>query len=303
MVAEACERARRCDGEAALDHAAHHHAETERAGRVHHADSLAQPSALRELDVHAVPALGADRDVSKRVAVLVDVDGKGRAPAQLRSRRVSRRQRLLDVLDAELLELRDRVERLVERPVLVHVDLKRERRCLANGADALHVEAVASPELQLETPEAPFCRLALGALRHVVGIAEPDRERRRRALPGDAHKLPDRSAAELAAKIVKRGVERRLGGLLAGELGKALADCLEVEWVVSEQLAAFFEERDCRRDALAVVVLRRRLAAARDSRCRQLHPHEVDLDVRRARDAKRRRQRQGNGAVGDVHRK
>ena len=75
------------DPESRLDHAAEHHPEPERAGRVGHPDRLADPARLRELDVDPVRDLGAAGDVGERVAVLVDVDRERRARPQLGPRR------------------------------------------------------------------------------------------------------------------------------------------------------------------------------------------------------------------------
>ena len=85
--------------------------------------AFADPARLGELDVDPVRALGAGRHVGGDVAVLVDVDRERRALLQRRPAGVAGRQRLLAVLDAELRELRQRLERLVERPLLVHVHL------------------------------------------------------------------------------------------------------------------------------------------------------------------------------------
>ena len=105
-----------------LEHAPEHHAHAQRPRRVRHADRLADPARLRELDVDAVRDLGARRDVRERVAVLVDVDRDRRALLQRSPALVAGAERLLAVLDAELRELRERIERLVERPPLVDVD-------------------------------------------------------------------------------------------------------------------------------------------------------------------------------------
>jgi hypothetical protein len=67
-----------------------------------HPHRLADSARLRELDVDPVGDLGAAGDISERVAVLVDVDGQRRAATKRLGPRVRRRQRLLDVLDAEL---------------------------------------------------------------------------------------------------------------------------------------------------------------------------------------------------------
>src|SRR5207245_11293269 len=122
---------------------------------------------------------GTAGDVGERVAVLVEVDRQRRALLQLGAARVAGREWLLAVRDSQLGELRQRLERLVEAPPLVDVDLQRQlARNAADGADPLDVQPVAAAELELETPE-PIERL-LRPARHVVGIPEPDRPARRR---------------------------------------------------------------------------------------------------------------------------
>ena len=116
MVAERRDTAPGGDAEARLDHAAEHHAETERAGRMGDADRLPDAARLGELDVHAVRDLGAGGDVGERVAVLVDVDRERRTTLELRAARIAGRQRLLAVLDAERGQLRQRLQCLLERP-------------------------------------------------------------------------------------------------------------------------------------------------------------------------------------------
>src|SRR5947208_1920312 len=167
------------DGEARFVHAAQHHPEPERAARVDDPHCLADAAGFGELDRQPVCALGAGRDVFEHVEVLVDVNRERRAALQLRAPGIARGERLLAVLDAELLELRNGLERLVQRPELVHVHLERDVTNPAHGADALDVEAVAPAELQLQAFEASAD--ILGAARHVVRIAEPDRPGSRRA--------------------------------------------------------------------------------------------------------------------------
>jgi hypothetical protein len=86
--------------------------------------------------------------------------------------------------------LRQIVERLLERPALVHVGLQRERRCGADGRHAVDVEPVAAPELELEPLEAAPLG-GLGALGHVVGVAEPDGPRGGRAGAKQPEKTKD----------------------------------------------------------------------------------------------------------------
>ena len=82
------------------------------------------------------------------------------------------------------------LERLVERPPLVDVHLERQLGDGADGAHALDVEPVAAAELQLQPPEAARGCL-LGAARHVVGVAEPDRPRGRRPVAAQPEQPPD----------------------------------------------------------------------------------------------------------------
>src|SRR3954454_18327492 len=105
VLAERGDLRGRCDAEARLDHAAEHHVQPERARRVGHAHGLADPARLRQLDVDAVRALGAEGDVGERVAVLVDVDRDRGALLQRDPGGIARRQRLLAVLDAERAQL------------------------------------------------------------------------------------------------------------------------------------------------------------------------------------------------------
>src|SRR5580765_4716177 len=137
VVAERREVRAGGDAESRLDHAAEHHAESERARGVRHSDRLADPTRLVQLDVDPVRALGALGDVGKRVAVLVDEDRNGRAALELGAVGVAGGERLLAVLK---LELRQVLERLVERPVLVHVYLQRQVGNASHRADALDVE-------------------------------------------------------------------------------------------------------------------------------------------------------------------
>src|SRR5712692_1852875 len=109
VLAEARHRHAGCDPEARLDHAAEHHAETERTRRVGHADALADPARLRQLDIDPVRALGALRDVRQRVAVLVDEYRDGRARLQLGPIGGTREQRLLAVLDVHLRQVLERL--------------------------------------------------------------------------------------------------------------------------------------------------------------------------------------------------
>src|SRR6266545_2022838 len=95
VVAEACDLRCGCDSESGLEHAAEHHAQVQCTRRVRHADRLANPPRLRELDVDPVSAPGAGGNVGEPVAVLVDVDRDWRFPLQPDTVRVAGRERLL----------------------------------------------------------------------------------------------------------------------------------------------------------------------------------------------------------------
>src|SRR6266542_3477586 len=119
-----------------------------------------------------------ERDVVERMTVLVDEDRHRRLPFQLGPVVGAGGQRLLAILE---IHLRQVLDRFVERPVLVHVDLQRQVGDAADRAHALDVEPVARAELQLQATETSFGCGPLRAPRHVVRIAEPDRPGRRRA--------------------------------------------------------------------------------------------------------------------------
>ena len=299
MVAERRDTAARGRAQARLEHAAEHHPEPERPRRVRHPDRLADPARLRELDVDAVRDLRAGRDIGERVAVLVDVDRDRRARLELAPGLVAGRQRLLAVLDPELGELRDRVERLLQRPPLVDVDLQRELGHAAHRAHALDVETVASSELQLEAPERG--RGLLRASRHVVGVAEPDRPRGRRTGARKPEQAERRDSEELPLEVVERGVERRLRRLLARDRSQPRADLLERERVVAEQPGVLFHERERRLGGLVVALDRRTLAAAGHALVAQRHLHDVRVVGRLARDDERLGQLQPDDARLDLH--
>src|SRR5436190_10347369 len=221
VVEEARNLRSRRDRETRLVHAAEHHSQPERAARVDDAHRLADAAGLRELHGQAVRALRTGGHVLERVAVLVDVDRERRAALQLGAIGAAGRERLLAVLDTELFQLRQRLERLVQGPVLVHVDLQRDLADSVHGPDALDVEPVSPAELQLEPLEPSFDPLR--SPRHVVGIPEPDRPGGRWASALETEELPDGQAGELATEVVQGGVDGCLGRLLPRALLQARA--------------------------------------------------------------------------------
>ena len=180
MVAEARDLRAGRDPEPRLDHAAEHHAEPERPRGVRHPHRLADPARLRELDRDPVRPLGAGGDVGERVAVLVDVDRDRRAAPQLGPVRDRRAGSGCSQYSSGICGSSSSASSSDQYSFTSTWSGSVGRR--ANGAHALEVEPVAPAELQLQPPE-PARRGLLGAARHVVGIAEPDRPRGRRALP------------------------------------------------------------------------------------------------------------------------
>src|SRR5581483_4588198 len=250
---------------------------------------LADPARLRELDVDPVRALGTRGDVAKRVAVLVDEDRERRALLQLGAAGIAGRQRLLAVLDTELGELRQELERLREAPGLVHVHLERQvAGDAADGTDALDVEAVPAAELELEAAEAG--ERLLRAARHVVGVPEPDRPARRRAGAPQAEEPPDRLAEQLPLQVVESRVDRRARRELA--CGEPRHDLLERERIVPDRGRVLLDLGKRRS---------RRLAEAGDTRMAQLDDQRLRRVGRSAGDDERLRELELDDPGGDLH--
>ena len=114
MVAQARDLRGRSDPETRLDHAAEHDTEVERPRSVRDPHGLTDSTGLRELDVDTVRALGAGCEVAQAMAVLVDVDRDGRRRFQACTFRVTDRQGLFAVQDAQLRELGQCIDGFVE---------------------------------------------------------------------------------------------------------------------------------------------------------------------------------------------
>ena len=221
------------DAETGLDHAAEHAAEAERARGMRHAHSLANAARLRELDVDPVRAVGARGDVRKRVAVLVDVDRDRRAPFSFAPSASPAGSGCSQYCDAELCELRQRVERLVERPRLVDVHLQRHVAATPRTARTRSTSRPSRP------PSFSLSRLKRSARPSPRG-APCRRDRRARSSSSSAGRRAAGRAAgtraphELPLEVVQRCVDRRARRELA--LREARHDLLERERVVAEQL-------------------------------------------------------------------
>src|SRR6266516_215724 len=295
--AEACDLRGRSDTETRLDHAAEHDAQVECARRVCHAYGFADTAGLCEFDVDAVRAFGARRDVAQPMAVFVDVNWDRRRGFQPGTVRVTGGQRLLAVLHVELREPRQRVERLVECPGLVHIHLERRARDLANSAHALQVQAVARAELELQSGEV---HRPGRTPRHVVRIAEPDRPGRRRSLAFQPEQSPHREIDELSLQIVQRSVDR--GARCPFTRRQSLRDCLERKRIVAEHVAVLLDVRERGLRALAVALDWSRLAEPRDLAVPYLHEYNIGRVARLARDDERLGELERRDPGGYLHR-
>jgi hypothetical protein len=232
------------------------------------------------------------------MAILVDEDRDRRRGFYPRATRIARGQGLFAVLHAQLGELRQRVQRFVERPVLVHVNLQRRLRRLAHRAHAVDVAAVARTELQLQAQK-PVGH-SRRSVAHVVGIPEPDRPRRRRAEPAHAEQSPHGDTGQLSLQVVERRVERGPRRPLAGL--EPLLDLVQGEGVVAERVGRLFDVLQRGLRCLAVAVDRRTFTEAGDTVVPELYLHHVGSVVRLARDHERLREVQRGDSGRHVHR-
>ena len=101
---------------------------------------------------------------------------------------------------------------------------------------------------------------------------------------------------------MQRPVERRLGGVLARDLGEPLADLLQRERIVAEQRAVLLDERERRLGRLVVALDRGGLAPADVAAVAQLDLDDVLPVARLARDHERLGQVQPDDGGLDLHR-
>ena len=195
--------------------------------------------------------------------------GSARRRLQLRAVRVDpAAQRLLAVLDAELGQLRQRVERLVERPVLVDVDLERDvgrpraRRAPGRrrGRRRRRASASAAGTARSRAPSRPSRAISSGAASPIVHeVGGPSRSSPSNRQTG--------SPSELPAEVVQRRVDRRARGELL--VRQPPHHLVERERVVAEVAGDALDVRERRLGRLVVAVDRRRLPEARRRRsCR-----------------------------------
>ena len=186
MVEEARDVRARGDPEAGLDHAPEHQPEPECTSGVGHPHGLADPAGLRELDVDAVGALGAERDVRERAAVLVDVDRGRRSGASARARRGRRPGAAARSTRARICGSSSSASSKLQYSLT--------SACSGSSVAArtARTRARSSPS---RPPSFSLSRLnprrvgSLGPSRHVVGIAEPHRPRGRRPLAPQPEQL------------------------------------------------------------------------------------------------------------------
>ena len=100
---------------------------------------------------------------------------------------------------------------------------------------------------------------------------------------------------------MERSVERGLGGVLARDLGEPLADLLQGERIVAEQVSVLLDERERRLGRLVVAVDRRSLAPADVAAVAQLDLDDVLPVARLASDHERLGQAQPDDGGLDLH--
>ena len=177
-LGEPGDRGRRGHPDARLLHAANETAEAEFRRPLEHPPGGADAAALGEFDVHPGDDAAQPVKIEDRDGTLVGYDRQRRAllePAQLVE--PVGRERLLDKLDPERLELGQQPSRLVGLPAGVRVDPDRARVDRTNRPQRLEVGRRA--DLDLERREWMGRRSASGPFGHYGGLVDADREVRR----------------------------------------------------------------------------------------------------------------------------
>ena len=158
-----------------------------------------------------------------------------------------------------------------------------------------------SPPPSLSLSRRKRARDLLGAARHVVGVAEPDRPRRRRPGARQAEQPPDGHAEKLPLQVVQGGVERGLRRVLAAHLPQPRADLLEREGVVAEERGVLLHERVRRLRGLPVALDRRPLAPSDLAAVANLDVDDVGPVGRLARDDERLGETEADDGRFDQH--
>ena len=240
------------------------------------------------------------RDVRERVAVLVDVDRHRRRALQLRPVRDRRPAAAARSTRRRARQLRQRSSASSSDQYSLTSTWSGSSVTRAHGAHALDVEAVAAAELELQPAEAPR-RAALGAPRHVVRVAEPDRPRRRRALARQPEQPPDRAGrracpADRAAQRRSRRAPRTLAG------GSRSSDRSSANGSSPSTSACSSTIRERGRGGLVVTLDRRRLAEPGDVRRARPRPRRPRPRPRPARDRERLGELERDDPGGQLHR-
>ncbi len=296
MVAERRDRAAGGDPEAGLDHAAEHHAEPERARRVRHPHGLADPARLRELDVDPVRDLARRRRRRRACgSPRRRRSGCGERALQLGPARVAGRKRLLAVLDAERLRAAGSASSASSSD-----QYSLTSTWSGSVGHARAPRGRARRRARRAPPSFSFSRRnragdALGAARHVVGIAEPDRPRGRRAGARQPEQAPDR----LAERASRRGraARRRAPPSPPARPGRSASGRRSPRARTGRRRAAARPPRGTpSADAARLVVAldRRRLAEPGRRRRADLDLDDVGDVLRLARDHERSRRAPGS---------
>ncbi len=168
---------------------------------------------------------------------------------------VLRLDRLLDQLQphAGVFQRLQRVDRLLRRPALIGVEA--QQGASFNGGvdrlDAFDVDADVLADLDLQRLEAAFHR-GDRVRDHLVDVVDADRDVGRDDRIAAAEHLVERRVVELAAQVVDRDLDRRLGAgvFLEGALNQ-LRDPIEIGDVLADEprrneLADGFDDRAMR---------------------------------------------------------
>ena len=178
--------------------------------------------------------------------------------------------------------------------------MQRQLRDRAHRAHTLDVEPVAPAELELQAPEAR--RGLLGPTGHVVGIAEPDRPRCRRAAARHAEQLPGRaSPSSFPCRSWSAASMRGFRRLLARDLARRALDLLERERVVADELPVLARRTQRALRGLLVALDRRRLTVPDDPVVREVHVDDVRQVRRVACDDERLGQAQPDDLGAHLH--
>ena len=121
--------------------------------------------------------------------------------------------------------------------------------------------------------------------------------------PGAEHaeKPPRRLTGEPSLQVVQRGIECRLGGMIAGHFGQPRTDLFQRERVVTQECAVCLHERERGLRRLVVAGDRRRLATTRLPVVADLDLHDLGPVLHLAWDHERLGEAKPDNASADLH--